>query len=390
MMIQALIALLNIPEFPARQLKIFLISLCLCLFTACDNNNQPAIQSSHPISPVHRVEVTRVAIESLSIDKTVSGNLEAVNKQRVYNEESARIISLPFHEGDTVKRGDILVKLDASLIKTELEKARASYNQANADLKRLQKLLPKNISTQEEVALAKTELELAKADVDFQRTRLARTTIKANINGVVSERLFEPGDFLGIQSHILTIIDPNRLRTRVQLSERLLPMVKQNQTVNVTIDALGSAKWPGKVSRIFPVVDQDTHKGTIEVELSPVPAGALAGQFVRINFHLKLDRKLVVPTRSIQLEPAGAYVFRVTNPQIIEQPAGSHINKKNTQVEKVYFEKGSQFSDKTVINSGLTAGDYIVTRGFLGLRAGKTVEIARLYKGSASTKAEME
>ncbi len=357
-----------------KKLSLFIsgISCCLLLLSGCEENRDNSYTDRRSSNTTHRVEVATITVESLSIIKKVSGNLEAVTRQRIYNEESARISRLPFFAGDKVKRGDILVQLDDALIRTEVAKALASYRQAEADLTRLKKLMPKNIATEEEVALARTALDLAKADVDYQRTRLNRTTLKADSDGVVTERLFEPGDLIPAQSHILTIIDPSRLRVKVYLGERLLPLVQPEQAVTLRIDALGSQDFTAKVSRIYPTVDSNTHKGTIEIELNPVPENALAGQFVQVTFQLKLDAQLVLPTRSIQLEPAGAYVYRITE-------SDRKPEKPDVKVEKIYFEKGPQFADKTVVKEGLSPGDRIVTRGFLGLRHDKTVEIARQY-----------
>ena len=69
------------------------------------------------------------------------------------------------------------------------------------------------ISTEEEVARARTEVDLASAEAERQLTRLRRTSIRAPIDGLITKRLFEPGDMLAAQSHILTIIDP-RATTR--------------------------------------------------------------------------------------------------------------------------------------------------------------------------------
>ena len=345
-----------------------LICLSAGLLTGCDDRNtdDPAgrSHSAHRKPPLHRVDVVPVVREPVSIDLTLSGNLEAVQRARIYNEETARITALPFHEGDRVRKGDVLVRLDDSLIRTELEKARAAYRQAEADLKRLQKLLPKNIATEEEVAQAKTQRQLAKADVDYQRTRLDRTVLKSPINGIVTERLYEPGDLPGAQSHLLSVIDPSTLRVRTQLAERYLPLVKPGQPVNLRIDSLGERVFPATIQRIFPTVNSDNHKGTIEIVLDPAPAGAMAGQFVRVNLAITLDDQPVVPTRSIQLEATGAYVYR-----IIEKDG-------ETSVEKVFFDKGPQYGEKTVVLNKLAVGDRIVNRGFLGLRNGKAVDIA--------------
>ena len=336
---------------------------CL-LLTACDSSDTD-INSHRAMQSTHRVEVITVEQKPVFLTQTVSGTLEAVTKIRLYNEESGRITKLPFHEGDVVKKGTLLVQLDNELLKTDVAKAKASREQAKLDLSRLKKLLPKKISTEEEVARAQTELDLAVAEEKRQLTRLRRTSIKAPINGLITRRLYEPGDMLAPQSHIYTIIDPTALRLKASLAERWLPLVKKDQSVTMRIDALGDTKFNATVVRIHPTINASTHKGIIEILLSPVPDGATVGQFSRTRIELTATDRLIIPVHTVHYEPEGAYVYR-----IIEN------DKSETVAEKVFFEQGQQFASVAEILSGLTAGDRIVSRGFLGLRTGKKVDIA--------------
>ncbi|MBE9560447.1 MAG: efflux RND transporter periplasmic adaptor subunit [Proteobacteria bacterium] len=342
---------------------------CL-LLTACDSSDT-SINSHRAMQSTHRVEVITVEQKPVFLTQTVSGTLEAVTKIRLYNEESGRITKLPYHEGDVVKKSTLLVQLDNELLKTDVAKAKASREQAKVDLSRVKKLLPKKISTEEEVARAQTELDLAIAEEKRQLTRLRRTSIKAPIDGLITKRLYEPGDMLAPQSHIHTIIDPTALRLKASLAERWLPLVKKDQSVTMRIDALGDKKFNANVIRIHPTINANTHKGIIEILLSPVPDGATVGQFSRTSIELTATDRLIVPVHTIHYEPEGAYVYR-----IIENDKGE------TVAEKVFFEQGQQFASVAEILSGLTAGDHIVSRGFLGLRTGKKVDIAR---GDADT-----
>jgi RND family efflux transporter MFP subunit len=339
---------------------------CLTL-SACDGTSNTDINTHRAQQATHRVEVIAVENRPVSLTQTVSGTLEAVTKIRLYNEESGRIIRLPYHEGDVVKKGTLLVQLDNALIKTDVAKAKASREQAKVDLSRVQKLLPKKISTEEEVARARTELDLAIAEEQRQLTRLRRTSIKAPIDGLITKRLYEPGDMLPPQSQILSIIDPTALRLKASLAERWLPLVKNNQSVSLQIDALGDKKFNAKVIRIHPTIDASTHKGIVEILLSPVPAGAAVGQFARASIELTATDRMIIPVHTIHYEPEGAYVYR-----IIEN------DKNETVAEKVFFEQGQQFASVAEILSGLNAGDLVVGRGFLGLRPGKKVAIAHV------------
>jgi len=354
-----------ISKKPGLYLPLFTGLLAALLLTACDDDSSSSINSHRAQQTTHRVEVVSVEKKPVFLTQTISGTLEAVKKIRLYNEESGRITRLPYYEGDRVKKGTLLVQLDNALIKTDVAKARASREQAELDLSRLKKLLPKKISTEEEVARARTEVDLAIAEEKRQLTRLKRTSIRAPIDGLITKRLYEPGDMLPPQSQILTIIDPTSLRLKASLAERWLPLVKKDQSVTLHIDALGDKKFEARVVRIHPTIDANTHKGILEILLSPVPEGATVGQFARAKIDLTATDRLIIPVHTIHYEPEGAYVYR-----IIKNDKGDSV------AEKVFFEQGQQFASEAEILSGLNAGDQIVSRGFLGLRPGKKVEIA--------------
>lgn len=341
---------------------------CLTLvagLASCDAGDNISISGVRTQQAIHRVEVIVVEKKPVALTQIVSGTLEAVTMIRLYNEESGRITKLPFHEGDFVKQGDLLVQLDNELLKTDVAKATASKEQAKVDLERLKKLLPKKISTEEEVAHARTELDLAIAEEQRQLTRLRRTSIKAPIDGLITRRLYEPGDMLAAQSHILSIIDPEALKLKASLAERWIPLVKKNQAVTLRIKALGDQPFSASILRIHPAINPDTHKGIIEIQLSPVPDNARVGQFAQAEIKLKATERLIIPVHTIHFEPEGAYVFRV-----VEDENGKSL------AEKVFFKQGQQFNSFTEILSGLKPGDRIVSRGYLGLRDGKKVEIA--------------
>lgn len=339
------------------------ISLSL-LLSSCDDSAE--ISSRDKIkAPLHRVEVITVEQKPVSLTQIVSGTLEAVTKIRLYNEESGRITKLPYYEGDFVKKDTLLVQLDNELLKTDVAKAKVSKEQAELDLSRVKQLLPKKISTEEEVAKARTELDLATAEEKHQLTRLRRTSITAPFDGLITQRLFEPGDMLAQQSHILTIIDPTSLRLKASLAERWLPLVNKDQTVKIRIDAFGDKTFTAKVVRIHPTIDTRTHKGIIEILLDPAPEGTTAGQFTRADIKLTAADRLVIPVHTIHFDPKGAYVFRIINDK-----------NGNAIAEKVFFEQGQQFGSMAEVLSVLKPGEKVVSRGYLGLRDKKKVFIA--------------
>ena len=350
--------------------KPFATTLLFSLFfsfslTACDDTKNTSIGGLRAEKVTHRVEVVAAEKKPVFLTQTVSGTLEAVTKIRLYNEESGRITKMPYHEGDFVKKDDLLIQLDNALLKTDVDKAKASKEQAKVDLSRLKKLLPKKIATEEEVANARTVLDLAIAEEKRQVTRLRRTSIKAPIDGLITRRLYEPGDLLAQQSHIQTIIDPTKIRLKASLAERWIPLVEDGQEVALHIDALGDITFTAHVERVHPTISIGTHKGIVEILLDPVPDNAKVGQFVRAEIKLKASNRLVIPVHAVHYEPEGAYVYRVIENENSESTA-----------EKVFFEQGQQFGALSEALTEIKINDKIVTRGYLGLRDGKKVEIA--------------
>lgn len=368
-----------LPMFATRSTA-FSIVLCVIFslsLTACDETSDNSIDSRRAVTTTHRVEVVLAEIKPVFLTQTVSGTLEAVTRIRLYNEEIGRITKLPYYEGDRVKKGDLLIQLDNALLKTDVDKAKASREQAKVDLNRVKKLLPKKIATEEEVAKARTILDLALAEEARQKTRLQRTSIKAPIDGLITERLFEPGDLLAQPSHILTIIDPDKIRLKVSLAERWVPLVREGQDVALQIDALGDTTFTARVDRVHPTISAGIHKGIIEIVLDPVPTNASVGQFARASIELQASERLVVPTHAIHYAPEGAYVYRVIEGATKDatNKAATKKDMPKTVVEQVFFEQGQQFGSLVEALTEIKVNDKIVTRGHLGLRDGKVVEV---------------
>jgi len=343
--------------------KIYNLGLLVLLLTACDSADNSA--RDRPAPPVHQVEVVSASIKAVSHQQTVSGTLEAITSVRLYNEESGRITKLPYHEGDSVNQGDTVIILDGSLIQAELDKAKAEYKQAKADLRRLKKLVDKKLASDEVLAHSRTTLDVARAEEQLQRTRFQRTIIRAPFSGIITERYNETGDIVVSHSLILTLIDPTTLLVKIQVGERWIPLIHIDDKVKVRIDALGEQLHNGSITRIHPTVNPNTRKGIVEITLQPVPDNATAGQLARAELVTQPAERLVIPTRAIRHDSNGAYVFLI----IAEQTG-------ETKTKKVTFEKGLTFGDMTEVVSGISAGDDIVTKGFLGLSDNQAVQIS--------------
>lgn len=330
----------------------------LVLLSACDK--APDTATARKERPPTRVEVTTVLQQQQGQQVVRSGTLEAERQVKLITEEEGRIAELPVHEGDRVTQGQLLLRLNDSLLKAELKKAQAQRQQASLDLRRLQKLQRSRVVSDDELARARTALDVAKADEELLQTHLTHTRITAPFAGIVSARLADTGDAVARFTHVLTLTDNSRLLAKLQLSELLLPAVSVGDEVTLRLDALGDRQLKGRILRIYPNIDPISRQGTLEVSLLSPPPEARPGQLCRATLQLRPQPRLVIPFSALRRDTEGEYVFLV----------GADSKVKHTPVVS-----GLNMGEKIEIVQGLEQGQRVVTNGFLGLNDGMKVAI---------------
>ena len=346
----------------------FLLILCLVLGLAgCDEPAKKDGAKAKGGKRQHLVEVVTVGAKPLRHETVRTGSLAARRSVRIFNQEEGRIDQLPVYEGASVTTGQVLVRLDRRLLTAQLEKAAAARKLAAAELERINKLAEKKIATQEKLDQAETRYSVAQAEETLVRTRLAYSEIAAPFDAIVTERKLEPGDIAPLHTHLLTLIDPNSLYTKISVSELMLPRLKEGDTAEVRIDALGSRVWTGRIRRIHPTIDARTRQGVVEVALDPVPPGAREGQLCRVTLRTPEVRRKVLPFAALRRDQEGEYVFVVVD----------------GKAELRRVRSGLRLEDKVEALDGLATGDKVVVRGFLDLSPGKRVTITG--KGARKT-----
>ena len=346
---------------PRRPLTLIAALLFALLTAGCGDTGPEKKGAAKRPAPGHLVELFPIAFEPVSTVYERTGSLRARRVVRIHNQEEGRITDLPFFEGDRVRAGEVVVRMEGDLLRAELDKAKATTLQARLDLKRLENLARKKAASEDELARARTALNIAVADQTLLETRLAYTRIAAPFDGIVSARLAEPGDVVARHAHLLTLSDPASLVTEIHASELVLPLFHTGDPAKVRIDALGRASFVGRILRIHPELDPISRQGTVEVILDPVPAGARAGQFARVTLETEKVARILVPFNAVKRDQLGEFVYRLDD---------------ENRAHRTEVRSGVRIGDKIEILEGLAPGHRIVRRGFLGLTDGKIVEIA--------------
>lgn len=355
-------------EWPvARVVRLCVCACALMLLSACNQSPAPADKANSREEQPVKVSVIEVRSEPLAQTVVRSGTLRARRSVRLHSQEEGRIDSLLVYEGDPVKAGTVLVRLDDRLLRAELNKAEAARQQAAQDHARLQRLVARKLVSEDEILRAETTLRVAEAEESLLKTRLGYATLSAPFDAVVTERKVEPGDVVPKFAHLLTLEDPRSLITEVPVSELILPTLRIGDSVQVRIDALGDARHTGRIERIHPTVDATTRQGLVEIALTPVPPGAQAGQLCRVELPGVMQARRTVPLIALRQDPEGEYVYSVD---------------AEGRARRTPVRSGVALGERIEILDGLADGDRVITRGFINLSAGRPVQIVAAPDGA--------
>jgi len=323
--------------------------------------NLSVVQAAKPKDAPHLVYTTQVKHQVLQENLMYTGTLTAQRIFRLYTQEGGRVLELPFYTGDRVEKGALLLRLDDRRLQIALLKAKASLQQLQQDLRRLKNLAKNKLVADDELARADTAVTLAETDVRLLQVRLEEMRFSAPFAGILSARLAEPGDVISSNTHVLTVLDPTALLIEVPVAEQHLARLRAQQQVQVQIDALGTEAYTGRIVRIYPTLDAQTRQGTIAVQLAQLPTGARAGQFCRVRFELRREAALSIPFAALRRDHEGEFVL---------------VLEADNKVRRQAVRSGAQLDQRIEILDGVEAGQTLISRGFLGLKPGQTVQPA--------------
>jgi membrane fusion protein (multidrug efflux system) len=268
---------------------------------------------------VQPVEVTSVVrrdlVESLSVVGSVAPNESADMRAEI----AGLVRGIYFEEGQAIRRGAVLVKIDDSEILAQLAQAEARFQLTTLSLERAENLRKTQSTTQADYDRARTEYASSKADLSVLRLRLEKTEVKAPFDGVVGARALSPGDYVNNQTPITTIDDLSRLKIEFQMPERYLFKVQPGTRITVASRSLGTdAVVQGEVYFVSSVIDRATRSSTVKGLLTNPPPSLKPGMFANIEVTLEVrSGVLTVPEGAILTNAAGSNVIvaRGTGPE---------------------------------------------------------------------------
>ncbi len=340
------------------------------------------------------VEAVQADVGSLPLTERLSGVTRAKNQIEIYAEISAAIMQVYVNDGDVVTKEQPLIQLRDTEFSERLKQARAGYqiavaqvSQAEArlrklqsELKRTETLVEKQLASDAEleavqsdaasakadVVLFKARLEQAQATIDENKEALARTIIRAPVDGTVGGRNAEIGMFISSNTRLFTLGQLDTVRVGIVLTDHMLNYIETGQRTEIMTANFPFGSVAAKLSRISPFLHPVTHSTDAEIDLPNHDHQIKPGMFVTVDvYYGESEQATLVPLSALYENPAtGVTGIYVTDDSL---PGEAVEMYKGDEPIALTAPAAFEFVPVDVIARGRT------TAGITGVKPGKWI-----------------
>ena len=285
---------------------------------------------------------------------TITADAEAPILARVGGE----VVEILVEEGDVVRKGQVLARLDGDRLRLEMRQAKAEYDKAAREYSRMADLHARNLISTATFEDLKYDRDAKKASFDLKRLNFGYTSIRATIDGVVSSRDVKLGTNVSTGQTAFKVTDTSRLVAYLNIPQTELSKFSSGDTAMVSVDSAPETRFDATIARISPTIDMKsgTFRATLDIDNS---GNELApGMFARFTIaYEEHENAIVIPFSAVVLEDNESIVYIVEN--------GSAARRT--------VQTGIHSGDLVEVLTGLAGDEQIVLSGQSRLRDGSRV-----------------
>jgi membrane fusion protein (multidrug efflux system) len=298
------------------------------------------------------------------------GSVSAVQGAILSTDLAGTVAEVKFESGAVAKKGDVLVRLDASSEEGQLRTAEADLELARQDLGRTRDLAGRKVISKAELDAAESKFKQKEGAVGNMRAMVGKKEVRAPFDGQLGIRQVNVGQMInaGQQVVALTALDP--VYVDFALPQQELAKLSAGFEVRVHTDAVPGREFKGKLTAVNSMVDTVTRNVTLQATLDNPDHALRPGTFAKVEVMLPEKHKaLVVPGSAISYAPFGDSVF------VIEKKKDPKTGKESQAIRQQFVRVGEARGDFVSINDGLKPNEIIVSTGVFKLRNGMAVTI---------------
>ena len=347
--------------------------------------------SAAPALELGSTDVVTARVQTLTRTLTISGGLKAATSAVVRAKVAAELKTLTVREGDAVKAGQVIGRLDTTEFDWRVKQAEHTAAAARTQLDIAKRTLDNNRALVAQGFISPTALEAsvsgeAGAQSSYQAavaaTELARKSradalLVAPISGIVSQRLVQPGERVAIDARIVEVVDLSRIELEAAVAPEDVGSVHVGQSARLSVDGLAEPAL-AKVARINPSTQAGTRAVMVYLAVQPQP-GLRQGLFARGSIALQQRDALVVPLSSVRVDQARPYVLAVESGRVVQRAV-----ETGARGDAMFNGR----SENAVELTGGVAGGSTLLRGGTGaVRDGTSVRLALAGPAAAASAA---
>ena len=346
--------------------------------------------ASSPKPYPQTVTATKVSSQDWQPALAAVGSVVPVRGVDVTTEIAGLVREIHFKSGQDVKKGDILVELNADSDKAQLDALNAAAELSASVLKRDKAQFDAQAIAQAQVDADSADLKSKRALAAQQQAIIDKKTIRAPFSGKLGITTVNPGQYVNPGDKIVTLQTIDPIYVDFNLPQKQIGALQVGQVVNVTSDGFSGVTFPGKITAISPKVDTATRNVVVEATLSNPKRQLLPGMFANASVEVG-DKKhyLTLPQTAITYNPYGSTVFVIMTADEAAAAArdaaasgaasapvpATAASGSGLVVQQAFVTTGETRGDQVAILKGLKEGQQVVTSGQLKLKNGTSIKI---------------
>ena len=290
---------------------------------------------------------------------TLSGSVEANEQVDIRSEISGIVEAINFEEGKSVKKGQILFRVNDLELRAQLAQIKTAQGLSSENERRAKLLLEKEAISQEEYDIASADFRSAQSRTQLIQAQLAKATVRAPFDGKIGLRYISKGTYVTPMTPIATLVNDSKVKITFSIPEKYASQIKTGDIFSFSTSN-NDGKYSAKIYAKEPEIDVATRTLKIRGLSENKDGKLLTGSFASITLPLQIiNDALLVPTEVLIPIQNGKKMFIV----------------KDGKAKEVIVQTGSRTAKEILITAGLTAGDTILTSGVMTLQDGMPVRV---------------
>lgn len=357
---------------------VIVLAVAAWYFASQQSGGTPADEApvAAPVMQINPSEITTIEPQTLSRTVRVTGSLAPQQQTQLASQVSGRVVAVMARPGDTVSEGDVLLQLDTESLRIQLDQqtstaaaTRAQLVLAESQLSRTTDLIARGLAATSGIEQVQSSADALRANlaalegqVEAARIALQNATLKAPLDGIISERNVSAGQTVQQGATLFTIVDLSTLELNASAPVGSSAQLAKGQAVSVTVEGLPGNTYAGVVDRINPIAVAGTRTIPVYIVLENERGLLRGGMFATGQIVIaEQPDALAVPEAALREDAEGFFVLKLADGKVVRQA----------------IEQGETWNGNRLveITSGLSAGDVVVTAPLTQLQPDDLVEM---------------